>query len=126
MLVIPAIDLRQGKCVRLEQGRKDAATVYGDDPVKVAEDFERGGARLLHIVDLDGAFSEVNSLNREAVRRIAHAVSVPLQFGGGLRTVEDVGQVIDLGVHRVVIGTIAVDSPETLAKILEQFGAQHV
>ena len=77
MLVIPAIDLRQGKCIRLTQGRKNAATVYGDDPVKVAEDFERDGAQMLHVVDLDGAFAEPNTRNREVLRDIARAIQDP-------------------------------------------------
>lgn len=126
MLVIPAIDLRQGKCIRLTQGRKNAATVYGDDPVKVAEDFERDGAQMLHVVDLDGAFAEPNTRNREVLRDLVRAVSIPLQFGGGLRSAEDVEQVINLGVNRVVIGTLAVESPDSLAKMVRRFGAEHI
>jgi phosphoribosylformimino-5-aminoimidazole carboxamide ribotide isomerase len=126
MLVIPAIDLRQGKCVRLTQGHKRTATFYDGDPVKVAEDFERDGARLLHVVDLDGAFSESNKRNRYVLRELVRAVSIPLQFGGGLRGTEDIEQVIGLGVGRVVIGTLAVESPDTLAKIVRQFGVERV
>src|SRR5258708_37155972 len=118
MLVIPAIDLRQGKCVRLIQGRKDAATVYDADPVKVAKNFERDGAQMLHVVDLDGAFSEVNSRNRHVLRDIVHAITIPVQFGGGLRTTKDIEQVISLDVARVVIGTLAVESPDLLKKII--------
>src|SRR5882724_4850164 len=126
MLVIPAIDLRQGKCVRLTQGRKEAATVYDGDPVKVAEDFEREGARMLHVVDLDGAFSESNALNREVLQCITRAINIPVQFGGGLRAAEDIEQVIGLGVARVVIGTLAVESPDALAKMVRQFGVERV
>jgi phosphoribosylformimino-5-aminoimidazole carboxamide ribotide isomerase len=126
MLVIPAIDLRQGTCVRLTQGRKEAATVYDGDPVKVAEDFERDGARMLHVVDLDGAFSESNALNREVLHCITRAINIPVQFGGGLRCTKDIEQVIGLGVARVVIGTLAVESPEALAKIVRRFGVGHV
>jgi phosphoribosylformimino-5-aminoimidazole carboxamide ribotide isomerase len=126
MLVIPAIDLRQGKCVRLTQGRKEAATVYDGDPVKVAEEFERDGARMLHVVDLDGAFSESNTLNREVLHCITRAIDIPVQFGGGLRRTEDIEQAISLGVSRVVIGTLAVESPHALAKVVRQFGAEHV
>jgi len=126
MLVIPAIDLRQGKCVRLTQGRKESVTVYDGDPVKVAEDFERDGARMLHVVDLDGAFSESNGRNREVLRDLVHAVSIPVQFGGGLRGAKDVEQIIGLGVARVVIGTLAVESPDMLAKFVELFGVDHV
>ncbi|MDX6445418.1 MAG: phosphoribosylformimino-5-aminoimidazole carboxamide ribotide isomerase [Blastocatellia bacterium] len=126
MIVIPAIDLRQGNCVRLTQGRKDAATVYDGDPVKVAEGFERDGARMIHVVDLDGAFSESNGRNREVLRDLVGAVSIPVQFGGGLRGAKDVEQVISLGVDRVVIGTLAVESPELLAKFVGLFGADHL
>ena len=126
MLVIPAIDLRQGKCVRLTQGRKEAATVYDGDPVKVAEDFEREGARMLHVVDLDGAFSESNALNREVLRCIIRAINIPVQLGGGLRATEDIEQVIGLGVARVVIETLAVESPDALANIVRQFGVERV
>jgi phosphoribosylformimino-5-aminoimidazole carboxamide ribotide isomerase len=126
MLVIPAIDLRQGNCVRLTQGRKDAATVYDGDPVKVAEGFERDGARMIHVVDLDAAFSESNGRNREVLRDLVGAVSIPVQFGGGLRGAKDIEQVISLGVARVVIGTLAVESPDLLAKFVGSFGADHV
>ncbi len=126
MLVIPAIDLRQGKCVRLIQGRKDAATVYDGAPVKIAEGFETDGARMIHVVDLDGAFSESNGRNREVLRDLVGAVSIPVQFGGGLRGAKDIEQVIGLGVDRVVIGTLAVESPELLAKFVGLFGADHV
>jgi phosphoribosylformimino-5-aminoimidazole carboxamide ribotide isomerase len=126
MLVIPAIDLRQGNCVRLTQGRKEAVTVYDGDPVKVAKDFERDGARMLHVVDLDGAFSESNALNREVLRCITRAINIPVQFGGGLRGAEDIEQVIGLGVARVVIGTLAVESADALAKIVRQFGVERV
>jgi phosphoribosylformimino-5-aminoimidazole carboxamide ribotide isomerase len=126
MLVIPAIDLRQGNCVRLTQGRKDATTVYDGDPVKVAEGFERDGARMIHVVDLDGAFSESNGRNREVLRDLVGAVSIPVQFGGGLRGAKDIEQVISLGVDRVVIGTLAVESPDLLAKFVGLFGVDHL
>ena len=90
MLVIPAIDLRQGKCVRLTQGRKEEATVYDGDPVRVAEGFEKDGARMLHVVDLDGAFSESKGRNRDVLRDLVRAVTIPVQFGGGLRRSEAV------------------------------------
>src|SRR6267143_1959144 len=126
MIVIPAIDLRQGKCVRLRQGRKEAATVYDADPIKVAEAFESDGARMLHVVDLDGAFSESNVRNRDVLRDIVRAVTIPVQFGGGLRGAKDIEQAIGLGVARVVIGTLAVESPDMLAEIVRLFGVDHV
>ena len=126
MLIIPAIDLRQGKCVRLAQGRKEAATAYDRDPIVVAKAFEVGGARMLHVVDLDGAFGEGRSLNRGVAKRIIHSVSVPVQFGGGLRTIDDVQELILAGASRVVIGTLAAESPETLVRLVELFGPRIV
>ncbi|HEY2976046.1 MAG TPA: 1-(5-phosphoribosyl)-5-[(5-phosphoribosylamino)methylideneamino]imidazole-4-carboxamide isomerase [Pyrinomonadaceae bacterium] len=125
MIIIPAIDLRQGKCVRLTQGRKDAVKVYDNDPVKIAEGFERDGAQILHVVDLDAAFSEPNSSNRHALREIIRSVNIPVQFGGGIRTVRDLEQVISLGVTWAVIGTAAVGSTETF-KTIFRYGRQHI
>src|SRR5215471_6542036 len=110
MLIIPAIDLRNGKCVRLSQGRKDAATIYDSDPIAVAKDFERDGAELIHVVDLDGAFGEGRQ-SRNIGLRVIQSVSVPVQFGGGLREVRDVDEMINAGASRVVIGTLAAESP---------------
>ncbi len=126
MLIIPAIDLREGKCVRLAQGRKDAATAYDRDPIAVAQAFEADGARMLHVVDLDGAFGEGESLNRDVAKRIIHSVSIPVQFGGGMRTTDDVEELILAGANRVVIGTLAAESPKTLATLVECFGPRIV
>jgi len=126
MLVIPAIDLRQGKCVRLTQGRKEAVTIYDADPIKVAEAFENDGARMLHVVDLDGAFGEANERNRDVLSDLVHAITIPVQFGGGLRVPKDVEQAISLGVARVVLGTLAAETPDLLAEIVQRFGAEYV
>lgn len=122
ILVIPAIDLRDGSCVRLTQGRKDQATVYNGDPIEIARSYELSGAQMIHIVDLDGAFSDPNSRNRQVLRKVISRIRIPLQFGGGLRTLEDVTRVIELGVSRVVIGTLAVESPDVLTKLVDMFG----
>jgi phosphoribosylformimino-5-aminoimidazole carboxamide ribotide isomerase len=124
MMILPAIDLRAGSCVRLIQGRKDSAKVYDGDPVDFALYFQSCGAQMLHVVDLDGAFSESKSLNRRALREIARAVEIPIQFGGGIRTRKDATEVLDLGVSRIVIGTMAIESPTVLAKMLCQFAAE--
>ncbi|HEX3144864.1 MAG TPA: 1-(5-phosphoribosyl)-5-[(5-phosphoribosylamino)methylideneamino]imidazole-4-carboxamide isomerase [Pyrinomonadaceae bacterium] len=126
MLVIPAIDLRQGKCVRLTQGRKDAVTVYDGDPVQIAESFARAGAQMIHVVDLDAAFSEENSNNREALGRIIRSINVPVQMGGGLRSMRAVEQAIALGVTRVVVGTVAAESIEELKAMVDYARAQIV
>lgn len=126
MLIIPAIDLRKGKCVRLSQGRKEAATIYDGDPIKVAKDFELAGAQMLHIVDLDAAFSDSTSPNQPLVREIISAIRIPVQFGGGLRTAHEVEEVIELGVRRAIVGTLAVESPETLKELVHIFGGDRV
>lgn len=124
ILIIPAIDLRDGRCVRLTQGRKDSATVYDADPLGIALTYEAAGAGMIHIVDLDGAFSDSNSRNRQVLRKMISRLKTPLQFGGGLRSRADVEQLIEVGVSRVVLGTLAVESPDVLAKLVDKFGSR--
>jgi len=126
MLIIPAIDLQNGKCVRLSQGRKDAPILYNDDPITVAKDFELAGAQLLHIVDLDAAFSDSESPNRDLLGQIIRAIEIPVQFGGGLRTAKDLEEVIKLGVRRGIVGTLAVESPETVSNLVREFGSDRI
>lgn len=122
MLIIPAIDLREGRCVRLRQGRRDDAKVYDGDPVEIAKAYATAGARMLHVVDLDGAFDGIDSQNRGVAARIIHEAGVPVQFGGGLRSIADVENMMNRGAARVVIGTLAVESPETLRRLVEIYG----
>jgi len=124
IVAIPAIDLQDGRCVRLSQGRKDSAKVYDDDPVAVARRFVTSGARLVHIVDLDGAFGNDNSANQNALRNILDQVDVSIQFGGGVRSSEDVRRLIDSGVSRVVLGTVAAESPERLRQLSVDYGSK--
>ena len=126
MMIIPAIDLRAGRCVRLKQGRKDATKVYDGDPVDIAKNYEKAGAAMLHIVDLDGAFSEPNSINRRTLNEIVRSVQIPVQFGGGVRAFDQVEKILELGVARIVIGTMAVESPETLTELLRRFGKERI
>lgn len=126
MLIIPAIDLHKGTCVRLSQGRKEAATIYHRDPIQVAKDFEHAGARLLHIVDLDAAFSNGPSPNRPLLLEIIRAIQIPVQFGGGLRNVDKVKEVIELGVTRAIVGTLAVEAPEKLVELVDIIGGDRV
>ena len=104
MLVLPAIDLRGGKCVRLSQGRADRETVYGEDPAGVARAFQQQGARMLHLVDLDGAFRGASG-NRAAIEAIRAAVSIPLEVGGGMRAFAAISDMLAMGVDSVIIGT---------------------
>jgi phosphoribosylformimino-5-aminoimidazole carboxamide ribotide isomerase len=122
MLIIPSIDLKDGRCVRLTRGRQTEVTVYDGDPVAIAQRFQTDGARMLHVVDLDGAFAGGSSANRKVVRRIIRALDIPVQFGGGIRTVADVQQVIEFGAAQVVIGTVAAEEPETLENFVQLFG----
>jgi phosphoribosylformimino-5-aminoimidazole carboxamide ribotide isomerase len=123
MLVIPAIDLKNGLCVRLLQGRREDVTVYNDDPVEVVRAFAAAGAEMIHVVDLDGAFNEADSPNRAVVRQIIEAVDVPIEFGGGIRTIDDVRQLCDVGVARVVLGTIAAESAGVLKEFVDEFSS---
>jgi phosphoribosylformimino-5-aminoimidazole carboxamide ribotide isomerase len=124
LLIIPAIDLRNGRCVRLSQGRKDEVKVYEGDAVRTALNYQSDGAQMLHVVDLDGAFSDSNSRNREVLGEILKETNLPIQFGGGMRRLDDVEQMIGQGVSRVVIGTLAVESPQVLARLVEMFGSR--
>jgi phosphoribosylformimino-5-aminoimidazole carboxamide ribotide isomerase len=122
MIVIPAIDLKDGRCVRLLQGRKSEMTVYNEDPVEVAREFASAGAEMIHVVDLDGAFRERDSPNRAVAREIIEAVDVPIEFGGGIRSLDDIKQLCDAGMARVVVGTVAAESPDALQKFVDEFG----
>ena len=124
MLIIPAIDLKNGSCVRLLQGRKSDVTVYNDDPVQVAREFAAAGAQMIHVVDLDGAFNEAGSRNRAVVREIIEAVDVAIEFGGGIRTIEDVRELCEAGVARVVVGTVAAEKREMLVQFVEEFSSK--
>ena len=120
MLVIPAVDIKGGRCVRLFQGQADRETVYGDDPAVPARKWEGEGAELLHVVDLDGAF-EGGPKNWDAVAKILQAVTIPIELGGGIRSAETVESVLSAGVSRVIIGSKAVESPDFLEGIFRDF-----
>jgi phosphoribosylformimino-5-aminoimidazole carboxamide ribotide isomerase len=122
--VIPAIDLRDGRCVRLTQGRKSDVTVYNEHPVAVAKEFAAAGAEMIHVVDLDGAFSGSGSPNRDVVKRIVANVDVPVEFGGGIRSLEDVQELCDAGVARVVLGTVAAESSQLLKDLAARFSTR--
>ncbi len=121
MQIYPAIDLKNGQCVRLKQGRFDDVTSYGDDPVQRAKIWEEAGATYIHVVDLDGARTG-NSYNLEAIKKIVAAVNVPVQTGGGIRSMRDIEQRIDAGVSRVIIGTAAVNNPELVKEAVRVYG----
>jgi phosphoribosylformimino-5-aminoimidazole carboxamide ribotide isomerase len=145
LTIFPAIDLRQGQVVRLRQGDPAAQTVFGDDPAAVARRWAEQGAEWLHVVNLDGAFSgqgrgqgqgqngDLNlnlnlslSLNLHRLAEIRAAVDLPIQFGGGIRTVDDVARALALGATRVVLGTVAVRQPEAVAQAVARFGVERI
>ncbi len=120
MIVIPAIDLKDGKCVRLLQGKKDQVTIYSDDPASIAKQWVDLGAKLLHVVDLDGAFSGEQK-NLEKIREIRKAIQIPMQLGGGIRDIIRIEQLADLGVDRMILGTSAAKDPDMVARACEEF-----
>lgn len=124
MQIIPAIDLKNGSCVRLTQGRKADVTVYDENPVAVARSFADAGAEMIHVVDLDGAFQGGESRNRAVLAKIVEAVEVPIEFGGGIRSREEVQHLLELGIARVVLGTVAAESPAHLRGFVDRFGSK--
>jgi len=121
--LIPAIDLKGGHCVRLKQGRMDDATDYGDDPAAMAAHWQSLGATRLHVVDLDGAFAG-KPANREAIRAICTEMSIPVQLGGGLRDLNMIEGTLNLGVQRVILGSIAISNPALVQEACAVFPGQ--
>jgi phosphoribosylformimino-5-aminoimidazole carboxamide ribotide isomerase len=128
MLVIPAIDLRAGRCVRLRQGRYEDETVYFEDPVRMAKLWRVMNAKVLHLVDLDAARTAAGGQgdNRDVIARVAAALDIPVQVGGGVRTLGDVEAMLRLGVARVVLGTAAVRSPDLVSEAVGRFGSGRI
>ena len=125
MQLYPAIDMKNGQCVRLRQGAFKDITIYSDAPEKVAAHWQEKGASFLHLVDLDGALAGY-SVNEEVIRRIADTVSIPIEIGGGIRSGEAVERMLGLGVRRVIIGTKAVEHPEFLRDMVRTFGEEAI
>lgn len=121
MIILPAIDLKGGKCVRLRQGNADDVTIYGDDPAQQARDWREQGGMELHVVDLDGAFAGTPK-HAEVIREIIEAFGGPVEVGGGLRTLEALASVIEAGATRAIIGSAALEDPEFLSRAIELYG----
>jgi phosphoribosylformimino-5-aminoimidazole carboxamide ribotide isomerase len=121
VLLVPAIDIRDGRCVRLVQGEPGTEKIYSNDPVQMAVLWRGENAKCLHVVDLDGAF-EGSMKNLELIRRMVNTVDIPIQIGGGIRTFEQVKQLIEIGVYRVVLGTAAIEDPELVTRSIASFG----
>lgn len=125
MIIYPAIDIKDGKCVRLLQGKAEKVTVYDENPVRMALRWQKHGANIIHVVDLDGAFHGMPK-NIEVVRDIVQTLDIPVQFGGGVRGIEAIQRLIELGVGQVVLGTIAITEPKVFHRALEMFGERIV
>ncbi|MBF0287738.1 MAG: 1-(5-phosphoribosyl)-5-[(5-phosphoribosylamino)methylideneamino]imidazole-4-carboxamide isomerase [SAR324 cluster bacterium] len=125
MIVIPAIDLKNGKCVRLLQGKASQETIYSDDPASMAKSFEDAGAQRLHLVDLDGAFAG-KTANLHTIKRIARAIDIPIELGGGIRILDDIKRMLDLGITSVIVGTMAVKEPEILESALQKYPGEQI
>lgn len=121
MIIFPAIDLRGGKCVRLIQGDFDKETVYSDDPQATARRWQSCGAKFLHVVDLDGARAG-SPQNLDAIEKILDAVEIPIEVGGGIRTLDDMAKLLSLGVRRVILGSVAVENPALVSEAVKRFG----
>ncbi|RIH81755.1 1-(5-phosphoribosyl)-5-[(5-phosphoribosylamino)methylideneamino] imidazole-4-carboxamide isomerase [Calidithermus terrae] len=124
MLVIPAVDIQQGRAVRLFEGKPELETVYFEEPLEAALHWQAQGARFLHLVDLDAATGRGE--NRAVIRRVAERLEVPFEVGGGVRSLEVAQGLLELGAKRVVVGTVAVKRPEVLTAMLEAFGPERV
>lgn len=125
MIIYPAIDIMDGKCVRLQQGKFDQLKIYSNDPSEIAKKWEAEGARFLHVVDLNGAAAG-RPVNLEAIEKLVRSVHIPVQIGGGIRNILSIEQMFDLGVKRVVLGTTVITSPELVAEACLNFGAQNI
>lgn len=125
MQLYPAIDMKDGKCVRLAQGEFQEVRIYSEYPEKVAEYWQEQGATFLHLVDLDGAVAG-HSVNEDVIRRIVHTVQIPIQLGGGIRSRESVYHMLKLGIDRVIIGTKAVETPELIRDLILEFGPEKI
>ena len=121
MRIYPAIDIKDGKCVRLLKGEFDKVTVFGDDPVEMALKWEKQGGEFIHVVDLDGAVKG-HGVNAEIIKKICQSVGVPVQTGGGIRTMEDIEAKLACGINRVIIGTKAVSDAEFVKRAVEKYG----
>ena len=123
--LIPAIDIINGKCVRLKKGDYEQKTVYGDSPARMAQDFERLGFKRLHVVDLDGAKSK-HIVNIDVLREITSTTSLSVDFGGGIKTDDDIEKAFEAGAQMVTVGSIAVTSPTLFYQWLEKYGTERI
>jgi phosphoribosylformimino-5-aminoimidazole carboxamide ribotide isomerase len=125
MMVIPAIDIRQGKSVRLKQGEIDKEVIHSNDPVFIAKLWQAKGAERIHVVDLDGAFNGIRS-NKEVIKNICSSVDVPIEVGGGIRSINDVDEIFNMGASYVILGTAIIYNPEMVKKAIKKYGSDKI
>ena len=123
MYIIPAVDIKNGKCVQLVQGKPGTEQVIIENPDIVAQEWENKGAEILHVINLDGAFGNASN-NLKIIEKIIKTVSIPVQLGGGIRTVEDASNLLDIGVEKVILGTMAVENPKNIEKLSDEYGRE--
>lgn len=124
MLIMPAVDIKNGKCVQLVQGKPGSEMVNLENPEKIAKKWEDVGAENLHIIDLDGTINKENSFS--VIKKIIDEVSVPIQLGGGIRDMEYAKKLLDLGVERIIVGTMGIENPETLKILSNEYGSDRI
>lgn len=124
-LIIPAVDIKNGKCVQLVQGEPGTEQVMIENPHEVAKSWENRGARLLHVIDLDGAFGD-RKKNADLIKKILDEVNIPVQVGGGIRTKEDAIRLLEMGINKVILGTMAIENPENVRELSEEFGKERI
>ena len=125
MKLFPAIDIKNGQCVRLRQGSFRDVLVYSDIPLKIAKEWEASGASFIHVVDLDGALVG-HSVNEAVIKEIVDNVSIPIQLGGGIRSIKDIENKLNLGIDRVIIGTKAAVDPAFMKEAISTFGPERI
>lgn len=125
MRLYPAIDIKDGKAVRLKKGEFNEVTVYSENPYEIALKFKEAGAHFIHCVDLDGALAG-RSVNADAIRKIVESVDIPVELGGGIRSIENIREVLDLGVYRAILGTKAVEDPDFVKEAIDEFGSDRI
>ena len=125
MIIFPAIDIKDKKCVRLTQGDFDKVNVYGEDPSLMAKKWADYGAEFIHVVNLNGSRDEIG-INDETLAKVAKSVDVPIQVGGGIRDEKRVKELLDLGINRVIVGTMAIENKELLKELIEKYKADKI
>ncbi len=125
MIIIPAVDIKNGKCVQLVQGKPGTEQVVIDDPVEVALSWQEKGAKMLHLIDLDGAFGD-NRHNQELIKEMVLELSIPIEMGGGIRSKDDATKLFQTGIERVILGTLAMENQDVVTELSEEFGNERI